>query len=129
MWFFWEARAALAAAQTPPREPASRAQLEQRLGEALLFACSQARAAPAELIALVPLARVGGESLAFRAGVVGESERAGARDGDAHEGAHGEDGRAVGRWPRRRLERAAPRRRRRCERATGRKRVDRMSPS
>ena len=54
------AEAALAAAQTPPREPASRAQLEQRLGEALLFACSQARAAPAELIALVPLARGGG---------------------------------------------------------------------
>ena len=53
------AEAALAAAQTPPREPASRAQLEQRLGEALLFACSQARAAPAELIALVPLARGG----------------------------------------------------------------------
>ena len=70
--------------------------------------------------ARVALARVGGESLAFHAGVVGESERAGARDGDAHEGAHREDGRAVGRWPRRRRERAAHRRRRRCERATSR---------
>ena len=45
--------------------------------------------------ARVALARVGGRSLAFHAGVVGESERAGARDGDALEGAHREDGRAV----------------------------------
>ena len=46
--------------------------------------------------ARVPLACIRRESLALHAGVVGERERAGAGDGDAHHGPHDEDGRAVG---------------------------------
>ena len=45
-----------AAAQA--REPAARAALERRLGEALLAACSHAKAAPAEITSLVPFGPV-----------------------------------------------------------------------